>query len=166
MTNFEKIYLFNTLCGRQAPLPNSPQFYVHVSNQASRVLEEVQETIDDSLDENLLGVIDGVADVMVTALGLYQQLQRCGVDVEEALSRVCDNNLTKFHRDPEEAQKTLEFYQKQNIETFVRMIKLEDGEEYYGVLRKSDQKLLKPYDFKSVDLFDIAQEARKIDNVE
>lgn len=155
MTQFEKIYLFNSLIGQNPAQAGTEEFFNQVSNQTSLILEEVNETLDAAINRDLVEVIDGVSDIMVTAIGLYQKLQLSGVDIGEALHQVCDNNLKKFHRDPEEANKTVKFYQDQGVETFVRFHKMEDGSEYFAVIRKEDGKLMKPYDFEPVDLSNI-----------
>lgn len=162
MTAYEKIFLFNTLIGHEGIQPDSEEFWTQIRNQTERVVEEVNETLDATIDQDMLELIDGVADIMVVAIGLYQKLQLCGVDVAEALERVCDNNLTKFHETEDHANETVKFYQDLDIETFVRLVTMEDGVEYFGVIRKSDGKLLKPHDFVGVDLTDIAEMAKKI----
>lgn len=158
MTPYEKIHLMNTLIGHKGVNPESSEFWKQIRNQTERVVEEVEETLDAAIDEDALELLDGISDIMVTAIGLYQKLQQCGYPVDEAFNRVCDNNLTKFHKDPNEANKTVEFYKNQGVETFVRLIRLESGEEFYSVIRKSDGKLLKPYNFEPVDLLDLAMQ--------
>lgn len=156
MSAYDKIYLMNTLIGHQPIEPNTEEFWKQIRSQTELVLEETKETLDAAIDEDPLELLDGVADIMVTAIGLYQKLILSGYETPEALDRVCDNNLTKFHRDPEEANKTVEFYTEKGVETFVRLVTMQDGTEYYGVINKESGKLLKPYNFVGVDLTDLA----------
>ena len=162
MSAYEMIFLFNTLAGHQGKPVETKEFWDDVRNQSERVKEESVETLDASIDEDLLALIDGTADNMVTAIGLYQRLQMCGVDIDGALADVCENNLSKFHIDPEEANKTLKHYEEQGVDVFVRHIALEDGLQYYVVLRKSDNKVLKPHDYVGVDLQKYVDDARKL----
>lgn len=157
MTPYEKIYLLQLLIGHEVHHPTSDEFFDAVSYQAGLVLEEAQEALDEAIDRDLEKLTKEVADVMVTSIGLLQKLQRSGVPVDEVLDRICSANLDKFHRDADHANETVKFYQDQGIETFVRLVTLEDGSEYYGVIRKEDNKLMKPHDFVGADtegLFD------------
>ncbi|QDP60412.1 MAG: hypothetical protein GOVbin1096_40 [Prokaryotic dsDNA virus sp.] len=157
MSAYDKIYLMNTLIGHQPVEPNTKEFWEQIRSQTELVLEETKETLDAAIDEDPQELLDGVADIMVTAIGLYQKLILSGYQTPEALERVCDNNLTKFHRDPEHANETLEYYKEQGIETFVRLVTMQDGTEYYGVINKESGKLLKPHDFVGVVLSDLVE---------
>jgi len=162
MTAYEKIFLMNTLIGNSRISLDSEEFWPAMRNQAGLVVEETQEAFDETIDENLPNLIKEVADVMVTAIGLFQRLQLCGVDVSEALEIVCDNNLEKFHRTAEHANETLKSHQDAGTECLVRLTTLEDGSEYYAVLRKSDGKMLKPHDFVKVSMQEIADMSQKL----
>lgn len=162
VTPYEKIFLMNNLMGHQGRVPESEQFWTEVRNQSERVVEEINETHDAIIDEDLQELIDGVADSVVTLIGLYQKLQLCGVDIDAAFDRICDNNLTKFHRDPEEANLTAKYYQDQGVEVLVVHTALDDGSQFYSVVRKSDRKLLKPYNYEKVDLTDIVENSKKL----
>lgn len=162
MTAYEKIFLMNTLIGNNGVSLNSEEFWPAMRNQTGLVVEETQEALDEAIDENLPNLLKEVADVMVTAIGLYQRLQVCGVDISEALELVCDNNLEKFHRTAEHANETLQHYTEQGVECLIRLTTLEDGSEYYAVLRKSDGKMQKPHDFVKVDLTEIAEMSQKL----
>lgn len=161
-TAYEKIYKMNSLIGHRGGQPNTSEFWSQIRNQTERVVEEVNETLDAAIDEDTVGMLDGMSDILVTAIGLYQKLAQFGYPVEEALERVCDNNLTKFHETAEEANETVQFYRDFIVETFVRMVTLNNGEVYYSVIRKSDGKLLKPKYYQSVDLSDLANQVEKI----
>lgn len=162
MTSYEKIFLFNALMGHKGISPDTPEFWSQIRNQTDRVVEEASEASDEAVIEDIGNLMKEVADVMVTSIGLFQKLQLCGVDISEVLDRVCDNNLTKFHQDADHANETVRFYQEKGIETFVRLTTMEDGVEFYGVLRKSDEKLLKPHDFVGVDISDIIEMTEKL----
>jgi len=165
MTVYEKIFLFNNLIGNKGVRPLSEDFWEQVGNQSDRIVEEAAETYNAVADKDLTELVDGVADVMVVAIGLYQKLQLCGVDVSDALERVCDNNLTKFHDTPEYANETVKFYEEEGVAAFVRLTTMEDGDEFYSVIRESDKKLLKPHDFVGVDLSDIIEMTQQLSEV-
>ena len=162
MSAYEKIFLMNTLIGHKPIKPNTEEFWTQIRNQCERVTEEVDELFNAILDEDTEQVLDGISDAMVTVIGLYQKLAQCGYPVEEGLDRVCDNNLTKFHTDAEAANKTVQFYKDAGVETFVRFIKLDNGSEYYGVIRKADNKLMKPVDFQPVVLKDLVSKVYEV----
>jgi|SRR5690554_7694700 len=157
-TPYSKIHLLNVLIGHEVPKPDTEEFWNYVRNQTELVLEESQEAHDEAIDQNLEKYISEVADIMVTAIGLYQKLQLAGVPIDKVLDRVCDKNLEKFHKTAEEANETVQFYTEKSVETFVRLTVLEDGSEYYAVIRKSDGKMLKPKGFEKATFGDIMEE--------
>lgn len=152
MTAYESIYLFNSLIGNEEYHPDSDEFFNSVADQINLVGEEVVEALDEAIDQDLEKLTKEVADVMVTSIGLMQKLQRSGVPVDEVLDRICKANLAKFHRDPDEANKTVQHYSNKGVETFVRAVTLTDGSEYYAVMREGDNKLLKPYNFEGASV--------------
>lgn len=147
MTAYESIYLLNSLIGNPEYHPDTDEFFNSVANQIGLVREELDEALDEAVDQDLEKLTKEVADVMVTSIGLLQKLQRSGVPIDEVLDRICEANLMKFHRDPDEANKTVEYYSGKGVETFVRAITMTDGTEYFAVIRKTDDKMLKPYNF-------------------
>lgn len=163
MTAYEKVYLMNTLIGSKPTEPNSPEFWQQIRNQVELVVEEVQETLDEAIDENLEALVGEVSDIMVTSLGLFQKLQMAGIPIEKILDRVCDKNLEKFHKTKESAYETMEFYREQDVETFVRMTVMEDGSEYYAIIRKSDGKMLKPKGFQKATFEDLVEGVGGVD---
>jgi hypothetical protein len=166
MTAYEKIFLLNTLIGNKGVKPLSEDFWTQVRNQTELVVEEAAETLDACIEEDTKELIDGVADVMVVAIGLFQKLQLCGVDIDMALDLVCNNNLEKFHKTAEHANETVDYYRAKEVETFVRLSTMEDGVEYYAVIRKGDGKMLKPHDFVGVDLSEIVEMVTKVSEMD
>jgi len=163
MTPYEKIFLMNSIIGNKEPVVDTEEFWTQVRNQTERVVEEASETLDEAIEQNLEKLIGEVTDIMVVSIGLYQKLQLAGIDIDAALNRVCDKNLEKFFTDPEAANETVQYYTEKGVDTFVRHVTLNNGDEYYAVIRKADGKLLKPKGFESASYEDIAQEA--IENV-
>lgn len=110
-----------------------------VSNQLSFIYEELVETIDAleaGDDEELL---DGCADLFVTVAGLMQKLDAAGFAVGEAITRVNENNLSKFNSTGNfQPPNTNAVYNKQY--------------DLYSFLDKETGKIMKPTNFLSVDL--------------
>lgn len=110
-----------------------------VSNQLSFIYEELVETIDAleaGDDEELL---DGCADLFVTVAGLMQKLDAAGFKVAEAITRVNENNLSKFNSTGNfQPPNTNAVYNKQY--------------DLYSFLDKETGKIMKPTNFLSVDL--------------
>jgi phosphoribosyl-ATP pyrophosphohydrolase len=161
MTAYEKIFLMNTLIGNEVVEKGSPEFWTQMRNQVALVVEESEEAFEEAIDEDINKLLKEVSDIMVTALGLYQKLQNCGYPIEEALDKVCDNNLTKFHRNVDEANLSVKHHHEQGLTTFVRMIQMDNGNEYFGIIRKSDGKLLKPYDYVKINTQDWLEDANE-----
>ncbi len=99
---FDSVYKFNDI---------SKQFegnlQAGIDLQIDLIFEELAETIsamDEGMSDNPnanksdaeTSLLDGAADVFVVVAGLLQKLQNAGFDVEKALIRVCENNLSKF----------------------------------------------------------------------
>ena len=110
-----------------------------VSNQLSFIFEELQETIDAleaGDDEELL---DGCADLFVTVAGLMQKLDAAGFKVAEAITRVNENNLSKFNSTGNfQPPNTNAVYNKQY--------------DLFSFINKDTGKIMKPTNFLSVDL--------------
>ena len=90
-TLYNKIYQFNNLAENLNIVTIDD-----ISNQLDIDYSEVIETIDAFDEKDTTEYIDGLADKYVTLTGLIQQMEALGFDMEEAINRVCDNNLTKF----------------------------------------------------------------------
>jgi len=139
---YESVVVFNYLAGNCDEEFTFEQF----RNQASRVLEEGQEAYDGANEQNIIECVDGGNDVIVTAFGLLERLTDV-VDLEGAFNEVLNNNLAKFTDDEAIAATWARFYEDTGIATYLTSHKvLMDGEAklFYGVKRKSDNKLLKP----------------------
>ena len=129
-----------------------------VDLQLDLIWEEFQETLtamDEGLSESRnkdlkeceIELLDGAVDVFVVVSGLLQKLQNAGFDVETALLRVTENNMSKFPtkisvQDPN-------WYESQGWQT--------EWNEQYGrfVIRDGNGKTRKPVDFIPVVLSDI-----------
>lgn len=120
-----------------------------IENQAKRVLEEAQETIDACKAGDIEGVLDGIVDVQVTALPLISMGKAYGFDVDGALIEVADNNLTKVTTSYIRAVESVAKYGEGSVyideQPYMDRI-------YFSIKRKSDDKYLKPVGYESVSL--------------
>jgi len=89
-------------------------------------------------------LLDGAVDTFVVVSGLLQKLHAAGMDVDAALLRVTENNLSKFPKKVEYA-----WCEKQGYTPVF-------NEQYACfVLKDKNGKTRKPIDYKSVDLSDL-----------
>lgn len=131
---YNQVKKFNSVAGN---LDNvTPE---SISNQLSFIYEELVEGIDAleaGDDEELL---DGCADLFVTVAGLMQKLDAAGFKVAEAITRVNENNLSKFDSTGNfQPPNTNAVYNKQY--------------DLYAFLDKETGKIRKPTNFASVNL--------------
>lgn len=138
-------YLFNILASK------SKVIYGHeLKDQADRILEEVKE-LKEAVDENdPAGMLDGLIDILVTSYGFKQLLESQGYQVEKGSNKVAMNNLSKFVFTEEAADSTIEHYKQKGTDCYKK--KSKSG--MIAILRKSDNKVMKPLGYGSVDLTD------------
>ena len=101
-STFDSVFQFNDISKQFDKEPTSA-----VDLQIDLIFEELTETIsamdaglsdlrDKDLKECEVELLDGAVDVFVVVSGLLQKLQHYGFNVEEALQRVAQNNMSKF----------------------------------------------------------------------
>ena len=121
-----------------------------LKNAVERIEEELNELrYKGVLDENPKEILDGIVDVLVTAFGFAQLLERNGYNVARAMRKIAHNNLTKFVDDSQIAQDTVKMYADKGEECYVK-----NDLDKFVVLRKSDDKVMKPIGYISVDIND------------
>lgn len=160
------VWTFNKLAGNLQPHESAVTLVQALCNQALRVLEEAQEIVDacnkwghpDTTDEEAVeqikAILDGVIDTNVTSFGLLQ-IAGPYMDTAKAATLICQNNLTKFHATEEAANATQDAYGKdggQNYVTYVESVSIEGLPSVYVVKRYTDNKVMKPAGYVSVDL--------------
>lgn len=112
-------------------------------------IEESKETADAFTNKDSVELLDGICDSFVTLAGLMQMAERMGFEVNEALQRVNQNNLSKFpHGVIDENDYAV--YQRQGWEV--------DYHTGYNccVIKDANLKIRKPLGFKSVQINDLA----------
>ena len=140
---------FNEIAGKSDKL--SIQDF---KDQLKLIQSELKEMEDGINNNNIEEILDGFLDVFVTNAGIGQKLQRLGVDIYKAARLVADNNYSKFISGNQ--YPTLEATLKNYIGQGVNVYAIYDiVSESFVVKRASDDKVMKPIDFKSVNLEEV-----------
>jgi hypothetical protein len=137
-------YAFNEIAGK-----HNKTTLKDIEFQYKLILEETKEIKDKGIDHNnAKEVVDGVVDVLVTALGLAQKLEHLGVDMNKAMRDTAYNNLTKYPTKELTAIQTAQMYEEDGIP-----VQVEFNSEYeLFVIKNWNDKVMKPIDFESNDL--------------
>jgi hypothetical protein len=88
---YRKVQSFNELGGNLDNVTSDSR-----ALQLDLIQEEYIETVEAFDKRNAVEFVDGVVDMWVVVTGLIQKLEALGVDMEDAIDQVCDNNLSKF----------------------------------------------------------------------
>ena len=151
---YEATRKFNEIAGNLED--NSPE---RINFQLDLINEELVETAaatghegcdcgQEAAAPNAIELLDGACDLFVTVAGLMQKLEAAGFNVEEALKRVCDNNMAKFPLAVELPSTCPEGSD----------VSLSSCGKHIIYKRNSDGKVTKPTNFVSVDLEGLAPE--------
>lgn len=137
-------YAFNEIAGK-----DKLSTLKDIEFQYNLILEETKEIKDKGIDKNnAKEVVDGVVDVMVTALGLMQKLELLGIDMNKAMRDTAYNNLTKYPSEERTAIETAQMYEQDGVQVIV-----EYNSEYdLFVIKNLKDKIMKPIGFESNDL--------------
>jgi len=137
-------YAFNEIAGKDKLCTLKD-----IEFQYNLILEETKEIKEKGIDRNnVKEVVDGVVDVMVTALGLVQKLEHLGVDMNKAMRDTGYNNLTKYPSDERIAIETAQKYEQDGTQVTV-----EYNSDYdMFVIKNLKDKVMKPVGFESNDL--------------
>lgn len=147
---YNSINQFNYLKGGHYPTdPDSLEFARVMRNQVLRVQEELNELLEAIEYNQKEEIIDGICDVLYTALPIAEIAFSAGYKVEPACMEVAKNNLSKLVTNFDVAVKSAEKYGEGHCH--VDQISY-NGEVYYPILRNEDLKLLKPIGYESVNL--------------
>lgn len=137
-------YAFNEIAGK-----DTLTSLKDIEFQYNLILEETKEIKEKGIDcNNAKEVVDGVVDVMVTALGLMQKLEHLGVDMNKAMRDTAYNNLTKYPSDERTAIETAQKYEEDGVQVTVEY--KSDFELF--VIKNMKDKIMKPIGFESNDL--------------
>lgn len=146
---YKSVHKLNTAFGRFEGTITQAQR----TRQLELIREELAEGIDAAETGNLVEEIDAACDLFVTVAGYMQQLERMGCNVQEALKRVCENNMSKLiaSDDVDEMNKTIHKYKADGIDVLIDKSALQG---YVVVKNPLTGKALKPASFVAVDIAD------------
>lgn len=137
---------FNYFAGKV----EKPLSYKALKNQSKRIEEELNELYYKGVaDNNPKEILDGIVDVLVTSFGLAQLLEANGYNVAKAMQKIATNNMSKILGDFELANDTVKMYQDKGEDCYIKNV-----EDCFTVLRRSDDKIMKPIGYVSVDIND------------
>lgn len=137
-------YAFNEIAGK-----HDLTTLKDIDFQYKLIYEETKEIKEKGIDRNnAKEVVDGVVDVLVTALGLAQKLENLGVDMNKAMRDTAYNNLTKFPSKELTAIQTAQMYEADGIQVEVNY----NSQYDLFVIKNLNDKVMKPIDFESNDL--------------
>ena len=143
-------YAFNDIAGK-----DSQCSLKDIEFQYNLILEETKEIKEKGIDHNnAKEVVDGVVDVLVTALGLAQKLEYLGVDMNKAMRDTAYNNLTKYPSDERTAIETAQKYEQDGTQVYVEY----NSDYELFVIKNMKDKVMKPVGFESNDLSDCIPE--------
>lgn len=135
---YESVYKFHEIAG----VLDNPD-YETVDLYNSLAFEELSESITALEENNPVEILDGAIDEFYIACGKLAVLEKMGYNVEEAIKRVCDNNLSKFPKVENGCAHNKEFTATINKKHNVY------------VIRDENKKIRKPVGFVGVVLDDL-----------
>lgn len=139
------VYAFNEIAGK-----DKAATHLDLCKQFSLITEELKETADGLSLNDPVEVLDGVVDVLVTALGLLQKLEALGFNAPKALYKTAANNLSKYPTDEAVAIESAKNFESQDIDVTVTYNSAYD----MFVIKDLQDKVRKPFNFQSNNLDD------------
>lgn len=147
---YDDVKKFNSIAGNLTKYGVQGINHKKIDDQIEFIYEELAETSEASLYGNSVELLDGACDLFVTVAGLLQKLEVNGFNVQEALKRVNDNNLSKF-------PKIAEY--EANPEICPPNGEPQIAEDDRVVFKREyDGKVMKPTNFVAVDIADCVPE--------
>lgn len=135
--------LFNEMAGKDSNFSKDA-----IYNQIRLINEEVLEMNTAFSNNDSVELLDAVLDIMVVLTGLAQQLVAAGVDFDAAANMVAENNLSKFTKNVDVANKTVKELTKNGV-----ICRVEFNEKHgMYLVKNSQEKICKPITFESVNL--------------
>ncbi len=115
MTMAEAMAFMNEAFGNPEVAKDDPAYWSRVLKQTQIMFEEAKETLEKGAEvRNMTEVRDGIADVLVTILGLAHI---AGIPAEEDMDAVLESNLTKICKDMEAVIATKTKYMRLGLHT-------------------------------------------------
>jgi Phosphoribosyl-ATP pyrophosphohydrolase len=118
--------------------------------QYSYIKDELKELFEAIATNDQVEQLDACVDILVCTLGFMQKLEQQGANLDLAMIKTADNNLTKFPTERKVAEETVEFYKNKGTEC---TISFNPVYQRY-VVRNTNGKYMKPKGFVENDLSD------------
>lgn len=144
MTNFEKVVEFNKAFGViEAVKVGGFDNEKTIESAMNLIREEVRELEEAVSEKDFYQTADALSDILYVVYGMGA---RIGLNMDEIFNIVHENNMEKLCATEEEAQKTVEKYSRQNIETAYRQVS-----NKFAVYNVKTNKVLKSCMWKEID---------------
>ncbi len=154
-TQEQVIEFMNTFNQEISYLPHIPKEEV-VKLRLDLIDEEVKELKYAIEDNNLVEVGDAFADLLYVVYGAANTFGFTGI-LKDIQDEVHSSNMSKLCKTEDEAEATVNYYTKKEIKTY--WVKEND---YYLVLRSSDNKVLKSINYRPADVASIVNSIKNI----
>ena len=150
---YESVIKFNIMAKSIAPLYScrSEEFYTRLKQQLALVQEELNEALQSIENKDNPELIKELVDIGVVWMGAMGVMRSAGFQIQDAMEKVCENNLNKILDSKEEAEESIKALAEKGVEAYIEEV-FYFGDTYYALRRKSDGKILKPYFFKKLDV--------------
>ena len=150
--SLEQVHEFMSL-GKQTINENPTLVDNKLANfRVSLIQEEAKELFEALAEGNIVEVLDALCDLQYVLDGAFQTFGMAEIK-EEAMDAVHASNMSKFCKSEEEALATKQFYAKQNVATYYKLMGSRVGVTtvlYWVVYRESDNKILKSINYQPV----------------
>ena len=124
--------------------------------QQKCLVEEVREISEGLVNNDVEEVLDGVVDTLYVAIGMLHKLKEMGIDVEEAMRRIGENNLSKFPECSDYViDSTVDLYDEKGVKINYSIARSPLDDYKVVVFKDENFKVKKPYGFESVTLKDL-----------
>lgn len=139
----KEVLKFNYGINNQPSMGDHYEVWKQLKLQAKLILEEAQELVEATEQEDMVETLDAYCDVQYLNTWLEHQLYAFGCNTDKAFGEVCQNNSSKITTSYTYAQTSKEYLEKfQGGEYYIDSTVYE-GETLYCVKRSEDGKVMK-----------------------
>lgn len=134
---------FNYGINNQPSMGNEYEVWRQLKLQAKLLLEEVEELVEATEQEDMLETLDAYCDIEYLNTWLEHLLYSFGCETKQAFTEVCRNNSSKITNSITYAQTSKEYLESREEGEFYIDQTTYEGELLYCVKRASDGKVMK-----------------------
>lgn len=158
--SIKRVTRFNHIVGNQPNMGTDKEYWDQIKLQAKLVLEEATEMYNAAMNEDMVEVADGWADVKYLNEYMEDILKAGDVRTDKVFDAVCTNNESKFSNSYNYVLDSVEVLKQNGTDAYVEE-SLYEGEIYYTARRSEDGKVLKLKHHERVDLSQFIPEIYK-----